>query len=450
MKSYVKPTLFYFPHLFFYLCVELLINDLAADVIGAEHVVTLYGGISFAVAVGFLLFPLLRRIIKGILGRRLSLIGAWALCIASLVALATLTAPAPFVAAALCVTTTAGYIGGFVFYTLALSAVEQRYMGRFVGVTSAALFIVQYGFNQVSAWMGRYSLAFTVCVLGLCLSATVYLLLFRSFGPLPFESPSAAPEPQKDMKKYLWGTFFIIVVVCGLMGITDGIVTALHAGQTLNVSGIPRLLNAPAMLVIGWLYDHREGRFFPVASILCMIIQILAVFLFSSAEGFNVALAFLYICGPVGSIYSIAALTSIASSTSAPELWAVMGRVAKYVPNGIMAMIGGYLFTSSAIIAFAIAYVVLLVMLILLFFGQGRLSIQRAEAHEPPPPPDLSQYNLTARETEVIGLLAAGLSTAQIAQNLFISEKTVRAHISNMIAKVGVNSRVELILLVRR
>ena len=48
---------------------------------------------------------------------------------------------------------------------------------------------------------------------------------------------------------------------------------------------------------------------------------------------------------------------------------------------------------------------------------------------------------LTPREREIFNLLIHNYSTKQIAQNLNISEKTVRNHISNTMQKLGVKGR---------
>ncbi|MFL5684770.1 MAG: AAA family ATPase [Chloroflexota bacterium] len=52
-------------------------------------------------------------------------------------------------------------------------------------------------------------------------------------------------------------------------------------------------------------------------------------------------------------------------------------------------------------------------------------------------------YGLTAREREVLGLLAAGQTNRAIAESLFISESTASVHVSNIIGKLGVSNRVE-------
>jgi DNA-binding NarL/FixJ family response regulator len=51
---------------------------------------------------------------------------------------------------------------------------------------------------------------------------------------------------------------------------------------------------------------------------------------------------------------------------------------------------------------------------------------------------------LTQRETEVVKLVAEGLSTRQIAEELVISEKTVQRHRANLLEKLSMHDRVEL------
>jgi len=53
--------------------------------------------------------------------------------------------------------------------------------------------------------------------------------------------------------------------------------------------------------------------------------------------------------------------------------------------------------------------------------------------------------DLTEREQEVLKLVVQGLSNQQIADSLFISITTVKAHISNILSKLGVSSRAEAI-----
>jgi DNA-binding CsgD family transcriptional regulator len=58
--------------------------------------------------------------------------------------------------------------------------------------------------------------------------------------------------------------------------------------------------------------------------------------------------------------------------------------------------------------------------------------------------------SLTARECEVLSHLVAGRTYAEIAKALFISEKTVSVHVSNLLRKTGTSSRIEVAELARR
>ena len=53
---------------------------------------------------------------------------------------------------------------------------------------------------------------------------------------------------------------------------------------------------------------------------------------------------------------------------------------------------------------------------------------------------------LTKREKEIFTLLIQSYTTKEIAKQLYISEKTVRNHISNVIQKLGVESRIQAVL----
>jgi non-specific serine/threonine protein kinase len=55
-----------------------------------------------------------------------------------------------------------------------------------------------------------------------------------------------------------------------------------------------------------------------------------------------------------------------------------------------------------------------------------------------------SDISLTKRELEIARLIAQEMTSRDIAARLFISERTVEAHVTNMLNKLGLNSRIEL------
>jgi DNA-binding NarL/FixJ family response regulator len=53
---------------------------------------------------------------------------------------------------------------------------------------------------------------------------------------------------------------------------------------------------------------------------------------------------------------------------------------------------------------------------------------------------------LTAREREVMALVAAGLSNDEIAQRLFVSPATAKTHVSRAMVKLGARDRAQLVV----
>ncbi|GAB3480223.1 response regulator [Amycolatopsis cihanbeyliensis] len=73
------------------------------------------------------------------------------------------------------------------------------------------------------------------------------------------------------------------------------------------------------------------------------------------------------------------------------------------------------------------------------------VSSRLVAALDPPAGDRVPPDGLTAREAEVLGLIGAGLSNAEIAGRLFIGETTVKTHINNAFAKIGVRNRAEAV-----
>jgi len=71
--------------------------------------------------------------------------------------------------------------------------------------------------------------------------------------------------------------------------------------------------------------------------------------------------------------------------------------------------------------------------------------LMRQLAH-PDQPQDKLVEELTPRELDVLREMAQGLSNKEIANELFISEKTVKTHVSNILHKLDVNDRTQAVV----
>jgi DNA-binding NarL/FixJ family response regulator len=78
---------------------------------------------------------------------------------------------------------------------------------------------------------------------------------------------------------------------------------------------------------------------------------------------------------------------------------------------------------------------------------RARLDLERGAAADHPAAPDEDAsedpFGLTARERQVLALLAEGATNRQIGNALFMAEKTASVHVSRILSKLGVRSRTQ-------
>ena len=79
--------------------------------------------------------------------------------------------------------------------------------------------------------------------------------------------------------------------------------------------------------------------------------------------------------------------------------------------------------------------------------GRSTLAQEALQALVRPPAPTSAPpgYVLTSREREVMALLVKGLNNNEIADRLSVSHATAKAHVSNILSKLGVSNRAEAV-----
>jgi PAS domain S-box-containing protein len=76
--------------------------------------------------------------------------------------------------------------------------------------------------------------------------------------------------------------------------------------------------------------------------------------------------------------------------------------------------------------------------------------VAKAESWPTAKPADASRKALTRREREVVTLIAMGLETDEIAEELHVSPETVRTHVRNAMSKLGAHTRAQLVAIALR
>jgi DNA-binding NarL/FixJ family response regulator len=79
--------------------------------------------------------------------------------------------------------------------------------------------------------------------------------------------------------------------------------------------------------------------------------------------------------------------------------------------------------------------------------GVTRRLVSEFAAHAKQPPQTKELDDLTEREREVMGLVAEGLSNAEIGTRLFMSPATARTHVSRILLKLGARDRTQLVVM---
>ncbi|HPK47875.1 MAG TPA: helix-turn-helix transcriptional regulator [Sphaerochaeta sp.] len=146
-------------------------------------------------------------------------------------------------------------------------------------------------------------------------------------------------------------------------------------------------------------------------------------------------------------IHGIIALVYVKKATTYEEERLLKGIISTFLPLLVLFPLDLLFFRESY---FKLVYLSFAILAAYLYYFISRRYILTYEQADVANDQILKQYGISDREAEIIGLLIEGLSNQQIAKQLYISPNTVKTHIKNIYAKVGVNNRLQLFSLLKQ
>lgn len=146
-------------------------------------------------------------------------------------------------------------------------------------------------------------------------------------------------------------------------------------------------------------------------------------------------------------IHGIIALVYVKKAITYEEERLLKGIISTFLPLLVLFPLDLLFFRESY---FKLVYLSFAILAAYLYYFISRRYILTYEQADVANDQILNQYGISDREAEIIGLLIEGLSNQQIAKQLYISPNTVKTHIKNIYAKVGVNNRLQLFSLLKQ
>lgn len=426
-----------------FMLAEAAVNARASGMLGPERVNLAYALGLLCTGLGFLSFPLLRKLIRGEQGRKYTVFLAGALCMACSVLFFTTRQATLFsLCAALCLFS-CGHIGGCVYYNHAMTFQGSHCTGRVTGTGMVLAVLLQFVIQSVIPLEIIFLISMIVSILLVVILVEKAPRDWVLADPLPY---SAKHETPQRTARILLAAVVLMSLVSGLI---DGVITAFDsAGQFDPYHGV-RLFYALGLILAGWAADLRRRRLLPLATACVILLSSVSTALLSSPAGYFAGVALMYVYSGFYVIFLTVLFCDFAPRTSRPELWAGLGRAVRSFAVAAVVPSMPWLYDAwgSTVLTVASCLLSVAVLLVLLpWISRGLMEQPRASLS---PEQTLARFCqsccLTPRESEVLCKLLENDDSLQIiATDLGISTRMVQRYVTAIYEKTGAKSRTGL------
>ena len=380
-----------------------------------------------------------------------------------------------------------GGVFALIFHLVSLH-VAPDVTGRFFGFSTAFSLLLQSGFHAaLDASLTGFLTASVLCMGGLAMLLPKCLEQLSPMETPAAEQPAEQTPPRVDISVFRWSvpmTLLIVVLLSLLHGIGDLYMDAYHNFN--DVFGFSRLSYCAGSIAAGYFAD-RNRLYLPLAALFAKAQDILDIWVGQEQVLYYPLHYFGDFMNGFFTLFIILAFVDLAAHRPSLKPWAVTGRSLQMFTVSVATVFGAFILDADKLF-FTLLYVLAIVgCLVIVFYSsalrfnlgsvaaeattplpaaEATTSLPEAETTTPLPAAEMTtpvpvtekttplpatdycaRYGLTQRETEVLDCILSGQSIAEISEALFISQRTVKFHITNLLRKTGAASQKELLLL---
>jgi DNA-binding CsgD family transcriptional regulator len=421
------------------------------DVFDAAPAHLVYGAGCFAAAAGAVLFLGLKRLNAPL--KRGFTVAAFVLaallpCVAGLARV-----PAVFWVSCMLFYIIEGVNAAVCAYYLHRLIQTQMRVGTALAAASVCGLILNYAADYLSPSVSVPKMAFlAACILAMFALALRKIGLFELLDYRDGADGADEGDRRRSFLSVLFTVAVAIAVMSYMIGVNDiAIVSTLLSGPASSIFIPQALLYLPGLLIAGILADVKDGRYLPIATLACSLLIAPTMTRLASPEVYTQYSGITYFLGGFYLIYIMISLVPLAGRSRRPIVVTSLAAFLLFSFSGLGAFTSRFYFYADSAFPLTV-YIVLVALLLLIFYLSGSLQPRTAETAAESLPPDAltleeltASYDITHRETEVLRLLIEGKSTAEIAEAMSITDKSVRNYISSLMSKTKSNTRGKMI-----
>jgi DNA-binding CsgD family transcriptional regulator len=299
---------------------------------------------------------------------------------------------------------------------------------------------------------------FALFIYSFCIAASFFLYSRLANEKYPEKKRGSLEIEQRytGNKVLLLALLSFTLLISILYGVSSQIIAS-YAYKGMNVA-ISRGFAAVGFILAGFLADRNRKLSFLI-SITALSFAFLGLLLYSSPDTAFFAASFTYLITGFYVLYPLVVFTDFAANTQ-PALFAAFGALSLRLGTIISYLMTNRFILQSPVMDILIVSGLFVLLLLSAVYLYERLypkteileRIVEVKSQEYVSPIDIEsakeKYGLTAREKDVLSLILTGITANDTAQKLYITERTVKAHLSSIYRKTGTKNRVELSMII--